>query len=165
MTIDNVQRAIEKLNFDTTHYNVSDPVTLDFLNNDKCCSIPTEKGIYLIIRPDNQNFDFDFRYFEEESFKCSPKEKYEERCKDKEILYIGKAEGKNGLRQRIRQYIKTLYEGGKAHRGGRAIGCVKNFGLLFIIYILCENASQLERQLIGKYKERNEEYPLANWRS
>jgi len=86
------------------------------------------------------------------------------KCKDRDILYIGKAEGENGLRQRLLQYVKFGWNNGNNHRGGRAIWQVEDAGLLLLAYETCDNASARERQLIDAYKEKNGCFPLANWR-
>ena len=90
-------------------------------------------------------------------------EKYEG-CADQSILYIGKAEGKRGLRQRLKQYMDYGRGNGNIHAGGRAVWQISDCGLLLLAYEACENAGERERQLLQEYREKNGSYPLANWR-
>ena len=90
-------------------------------------------------------------------------EKYEG-CADQSILYIGKAEGKRGLRQRLKQYMDYGRGNGNIHAGGRAVWQISDCGLLLLAYEACENPGERERQLLQEYREKNGSYPLANWR-
>ena len=90
-------------------------------------------------------------------------EKYEG-CADQSILYIGKAEGKRGLRQRLKQYMDYGRGNGNIHEGGRAVWQISDCGLLLLAYEADENAGERERQLLQEYREKNGSYPLANWR-
>jgi hypothetical protein len=90
-------------------------------------------------------------------------EKYEG-CADQSILYIGKAEGKRGLRQRLKQYMDYGRGNGNIHAGGRAVWQISDCGLLLLAYEAYENAGERERQLLQEYREKNGSYPLANWR-
>ena len=90
-------------------------------------------------------------------------EKYEG-CADQSILYIGKAEGERGLRQRLKQYMDYGQGNGNIHAGGQAVWQISDCGLLLLAYEACENAGERERQLLQEYREKNGSYPLANWR-
>lgn len=85
-------------------------------------------------------------------------------CTDKTVLYIGKANGRSGLRQRVLQYVKYGWGTAVNHKGGRAIWQVKDYPLLLLEYEVCENCEQREHELLAAYKKENGTYPLANWR-
>ncbi|MDD5891692.1 MAG: hypothetical protein PUC72_04060, partial [Bacteroidales bacterium] len=79
--------------------------------------------------------------------------------------YIGKANGKNGLQQRLKQYVLYGYNKSKIHKGGRAIWQLENSKDFMVEYACVDNPEEIEKQLIIKYKEQNNgAYPLANWR-
>ena len=150
------------------------------LDNDSLSSIPNKNGYYIIYSPE----DFEIR------FKCQTDavERYVkegeiidlvypleilnskleavQRIKDKEyrdVLYIGKAEGKNGLRQRIKQFVGYGYKTSNNHRGGRAIWQIENNKSLLLDYFVCENAEARERDFLIEFKQKYDTYPLANW--
>lgn len=83
-----------------------------------------------------------------------------------DILYIGKAEGQQGLKGRINQYIRYGdFNKLKArnHAGGRAIWQIENVSDLFFCWIEVEKASNVEEKLLENYKEKhNGQYPFAN---
>lgn len=81
----------------------------------------------------------------------------------KDILYIGKAEGKNGLRQRITQFVAYGYRDGNNHRGGRAIWQIENNKSLLLDYFVCENAEAKEREFLIEFEQKFHIYPFANW--
>lgn len=141
-------------------------VTLRELIGNDCQSIPTEPGVYWVLVPDGMKISFTEK-FHNQYAPLYPEEtllrKYE-RCTEREVLYIGKAEGSGGLRQRLKQYIQYGQGEGEIHKGGRAIWQVENAGLLLLAYETCENAESREKQLLQEYKMRNNTYPLANWR-
>jgi len=85
-------------------------------------------------------------------------------CSDRETLYIGKADGGNRLRQRLKQYMDCGWGKATNYKGGRAIWQIEDAGLLLLAYEECEDASAREKQLLAEYKETNGTYPLANWR-
>ncbi len=140
--------------------------TLKTLCMKGCHSIPNVAGVYQILVPKGMNVRFLDKSYNSviPSYDAEQLAEKYLKCVDKEILYIGKAEGKNGLRQRLFQYVKSGWYSGKNHRGGRAIWQVEDAGLLLVIYETCDNAAALERQLLDEYKERNGCLPLANWR-
>jgi len=81
----------------------------------------------------------------------------------KDILYIGKASGKNGLRQRITQFVAYGYSDGNNHRGGRAIWQIESNKSLLLDYFVCENAEAKEREFLVAFEQKYHTYPFANW--
>lgn len=93
----------------------------------------------------------------------------------KNILYIGKAEEKNGLKGRIKKYIKFGYGECSNHAGGRTIWQLKNNRQFYIAWIECSSTDKnishkAESYFIENYKKCNlnkikyMNYPFANWR-
>ena len=91
---------------------------------------------------------------------------------DKKILYIGKAEAKQGgLFDRISQLIKYAYGNCDNHRGGRALWQIKDWeNILNIYWYEDDEAEKLEKHLLKLHakehpnKKKGFTYPFANWR-
>ena len=99
-----------------------------------------------------------------ESYPSALLEQKYNQCADKSVLYIGKANGRDGLRQRVQQYIKYGWNTASNHKGGRAVWQVENFPILLLEYEVCEDCEQREHELLAAFKRENGVYPLANWR-
>lgn len=131
-----------------------------------CKNVPRAPGIYQVLVPNGLEVSF-ISHPQNEVASPYTVEKLRSKyfsCKDKEIVYIGKAEGKYGLRQRLRQYMNCGFGTAKNHAGGRAIWQIENCALLLVEYIPCEDCEEREHTLLRKYWEENDCYPLANWR-
>ena len=140
--------------------------TLQTLYNCGCGCVPEMPGVYRVLRPEGMMIRFTENPYHR-SAKLYPAEKLSRKymaCADQEILYIGKANGKNGLRQRLKQYMNYGWDHAANHRGGRAIWQIEDAGLLLLAYEECEDAEAQEKQLLADYKAKNGSYPLANWR-
>ena len=112
--------------------NIEKIFTIDYLLQNKG-DIPTNKGVYFILNLNDKTDNLKIRddnnceYFN----KIYGEKNNEEYTHDKlvkhynivkqgkynRVLYIGKADGKNGLKQRLNPYIKQS----KTHCGGRVI--------------------------------------------
>ncbi|MDD2476938.1 MAG: hypothetical protein PHI32_13645 [Dysgonamonadaceae bacterium] len=134
-------------------------------------SIPNEKGIYIVMVPEQ----FDVQFLENTTAitthngknllypACDLRTKYN--SSDRKILYVGKAGGENNkLRQRIRQYVKYGYGEANNHRGGRAIWQIKNSEQLLIGYHICEKPRDEESILLAEYYSKYGTFPVANWK-
>lgn len=140
--------------------------TLQTLYRCGCDCIPEVPGVYWVLRPEGMSIHFTEHTYNR-SAKLYPVEKLSSKyrdCKDQEVLYIGKADGKNGLRQRLKQYMNYGWSKAANHKGGRAIWQIEDAGLLLLAFEECENAEAREKQLLADYKAKNGNYPLANWR-
>lgn len=150
------------------------------LDNDSLSSIPNKNGYYIIYLPEDFEIKFKSQTDAVERYVkkgeiidlvypleiLNSKLEAVQRIKDKEyrnILYIGKAEGKNGLRQRIKQFVGYGYKTSNNHRGGRAIWQIENNKSLLLDYFVCENAEARERDFLIEFKQKYNTYPLANW--
>ena len=81
-------------------------------------TVPKSKGIYCIQVPAGMRIVF------KDAIDNHPGDAYrveylETKRVPSDILYIGKANGKRGLFQRLRQYMRYGFDGGNNHRGGR----------------------------------------------
>ncbi len=92
-----------------------------------------------------------------EAIQSIPDEEY------RNILYIGKAEGENGLRQRITQFVAYGFKTGNNHRGGRALWQIENNKSLLLDYFVCDNAEAWERDFLQNFEQKYHTYPFANW--
>lgn len=130
---------------------------------------PTDSGIYVIDVPKGFQVKFinattaidvfngrSMLYPAEEL-----QEKYEQ--SDKRRLYIGKAAGENGLRQRLRQMTQYGWRNATNKRGGRAIWQIENCYELLVGYHVCENPRIKETEALSKYIEDFGVMPVANW--
>ena len=142
-------------------------ITIEELLHSDYKNIPDKPGIYRVFVPEGLTVSFSA----EISNPAAPSypvykltEKYA-KCEEKSLVYIGKANGRGGLRQRIRQYMQYGCNKAVNHKGGRAIWQIKDYPRLLLTYEPCEDCEQREHQLLDAYKKRNNEvYPLANWR-
>lgn len=146
---------------------VATPVTtLQTLYRCGCDCIPEVSGVYWILCPEGMTIRFTEHTYNH-SAKLYPMEKLSRKykdCKDQKVLYIGKAAGKKGLRQRLKQYMNYGWDHASNHKGGRAIWQIEDAGFLLLAFEECENAAAREKQLLADYKAKSGSYPLANWR-
>ena len=125
--------------------------------------VPAKKGIYCIRVPAGMRIVF------KDAIDNHPGDAYrveylETKRVPSDILYIGKANGKSGLFQRLRQYMRYGFDGGNNHRGGRAIFQVEGYENLICRWCVCENCEDKERLLLENFKRKYGTYPIANWR-
>lgn len=89
--------------------------------------VPAKKGVYCIRIPAGMEVTFKDT-IDNHPGAAYPIERLEaKRIPSSGILYIGKANGKRGLFQRLRQYMRYGFDGGNNHRGGRAIFQVEGY--------------------------------------
>lgn len=140
--------------------------TLQTLYSFECDCVPEVSGVYRILRPEGMPIRFTEQAYNPSAKLYSAEQlshKYSA-CTNQEILYIGKADGKKGLRQRLKQYMNYGWGHATNHKGGRAIWQIEDAGLLLLAFEECEDARAREKQLLADYKAKNGSYPLANWR-
>ena len=145
---------------------LSPPTTLQSLYCCECENIPEKAGVYWVLRPAGMPIRFTEQIYNRSAPLYSAEllsNKYLH-CQNQEVLYIGKADGKKGLRQRLKQYMNYGWNNATNHKGGRAIWQIEDAGLLLLAYEECEDARAREKQLLSDYKAENGCYPLANWR-
>lgn len=92
---------------------------------------------------------------------------------DEKILYIGKAESKEGgLYERISLLIKYSLGNCKNHIGGRALWQIKDWeNILNLYWYEVEESEKIEKYLLNLHskehpnKKKGLTYPFANWRN
>lgn len=145
---------------------LSPATTLQSLYCCECENIPETSGVYWVLRPTGMPIRFTEQIYNRSAPLYSAEllsSKYLN-CENQEVLYIGKADGKKGLRQRLKQYMNYGWNNAANHKGGRAVWQIEDAGLLLLAYEECEDARAREKQLLADYKAENGSYPLANWR-
>ena len=131
--------------------------------------IPAKAGIYKIEVPDGMEIYFDDPAPEDRGKAAYDPARLSEIYKKNgcSILYIGKAGGKRGLRQRLMQYARTLFHNGKSHRGGRAIRQIRGFENLIVKCEFCDGCKDYaakERAELKEFRQLHGNYPVANRR-
>jgi hypothetical protein len=132
--------------------------------------IPPEQGIYVIDVP--EGFDVEFitetsapkKHRGKNLIYATDKLKEKFNTGDEGVVYIGKAEGLKGLRNRLGAYIKYAYGADAPHRGGRGVWQIKNFGELTVYFFVTEKAGVIEKELLKSYKAKYGVYPVGNRR-
>ena len=112
-------------------------VTLQELCCDGCRAVPEVPGVYWVLAPEGMLIRFSEQEYRPKA-KIYPAKKLQEKyegCADQSILYIGKAEGKRGLRQRLKQYMDYGRGNGNIHAGGRAVWQISDCGLLLFCVV------------------------------
>jgi len=103
-------------------------ISVEDLKNSNCDQLPNVKGVYIVIRTD-KSFPTFLRFSRASKFKgkdptVSTKKLKEKWVKNSNIIYIGKAGGKEHLttlKTRIKNYIEFGSGKSKTHWGGRYI--------------------------------------------
>ena len=131
--------------------------------------IPDKAGIYQIEVPDGMEIHFDAPAPEDKGKTTYDPARLSEiyERNHSRILYIGKAEGKRGLRQRLMQYWRMLFCEGKNHQGGRAIRQIRGFENLIVECRFCDGCKDYtvkERAELKRYRKEHGNYPVANRR-
>ena len=126
-------------------------------------TVPKSKGIYCIRVPSGMEIVF------KDTIDNHPGDAYcvedlEAKRVSSDILYIGKASGKRGLFQRLRQYMRYGFGTGGNHRGGRAIFQIVGYEQLICEWYSCEQCEAEEHRLLEEFKHSYGTYPVANWR-
>jgi hypothetical protein len=132
--------------------------------------VPKQKGIYTILRHDTSKPTFLTRSVGGWFKGLDPN--YPQNIVNSRwvagasILYIGKANGKNGLRQRLRQLVQFGMGKSVGHRGGRLIWHLKDSSDLLVRWFELTNhdADQAESELINTFKNIYGKRPYANLR-
>ena len=80
------------------------------------------------------------------------------------IVYIGKAGGASGLRQRVGQLIDFAYGKPIGHRGGRMLWHLADWKNLRLQWMVCQPglADELESRLIEQFRQQYGLRPFAN---
>lgn len=80
------------------------------------------------------------------------------------VLYVGKAEGRVGLRAQVRQLVNIAYGKKIGHRGGRMLWHLSDWEDLQVVWRTCDDggAGRLESELIDSFRRVHQVRPFAN---
>jgi hypothetical protein len=145
-----------------------EPMTVQQLLADDCRCVTTDSGVYVVLRhsPELPRFlavSTAATHKKDKPFLITDLE--QSWLENARILYIGKAAGKKGLYQRVRQLVR--YGTGKTdrHSGGRMIWHLADHLALQVRWCEWEKlrASQRETELISQFKAAHDNRrPFAN---
>jgi len=143
-----------------------------------CELIPEDKGVYIVVRESDNNplFNESNQHYIKKgkkinlSYSKTHLKEIWDKLNNHNIIYIGKANGKGGLRKRIRDYIRfgkkaqeKIEKNSVCHRGGRAIWQLEDYRELKIYWKESNNPRTEEKELIANFKKQNNEnWPFAN---
>jgi hypothetical protein len=146
----------------------SPPVSVETLQRTKCAAVPKSAGVYVVIRPDYRPPVFLAKsvggWFKGHDPTDPPKCVKDNWVEDALILYIGKGGGKEGLKQRLWQFMQFGLGKNIGHRGGRLIWNLQNYRQLLIRWMETpkENPEEVETRLIDRFKSARGVRPFAN---
>lgn len=140
--------------------------TLEELWRTDCRDIPCARGIYRVMVPAGKTVRFLSSSVNPRAQLCDPSElerKYQA-LRMRNLLYIGQANGDDGLREHLYHYVKSGLGPGRPGRGVRSVWQMENPGQLVVETELCEDCDARARGLLRAYLQKNGAYPLANRR-
>ncbi|WP_428389535.1 hypothetical protein [Mucisphaera sp.] len=146
------------------------PVTIAELTALNCSQVPKDRGVYLIRKPNEFEPEFlsqstagDLKGKNPSVASTVLRANW---ISEAHVLYIGKAGGKSGLQQRLRQYMNHGAGMPSAHWGGRYIWQLRHASMLLVQWQTTEpdDPDHFETDLIGSFKNEHGERPFANLR-
>lgn len=162
-----IEKMTSELEKEAEIFRWSDPVTFEELYKTGCSFIPEKSGVYRVTWPGYNSLELKSHLVNTSAppYDVELLQKKYESCRNRKLLYIGKAGGKRGLKQRLRQYVLYGYNESKIHKGGRAVWQIEDAQELLVEYACVDNPEEAEKLLLGEYKyQNNGVLPLANWR-
>jgi len=145
------------------------PVTVAVLHRKTCAQVPTESGVYVVIRESGRLPKFlehgTGGWFQGIDPNYPLAQVQESWVDGATIVYIGKAAGRQGLRQRLRQLVRFGYGEPVGHRGGRMLWQLRNSRTLKVRWRLCSRseARTAEVRSIAAFKAAHDgRRPFAN---
>ena len=145
--------------------------TMNALRNTSCRDVPEVSGVYMVVRNDRS-----YPGFRETSFAGPYKGKdpsvpiyqLEQRwITDAIVLYIGKAGGtgiKQGLRSRLKKYVRTGFSKNSARWGGRLIWQLEGAPNLLLCWkiVIDQEPLHIEHELLTAFFNQYGRKPFAN---
>lgn len=131
--------------------------------------IPTDPGVYIVVRNSKSAPKFlevgTGGHFKGEDPNVDIATLEENWVNDSNILYIGKASGQKGLRQRIGQLLRFGAGKGVGHKGGCYLWqLVDSDNLLIAWKKTSEDARQVEKNMLEDFFAHHGKLPFANCR-
>lgn len=141
--------------------------TLEEYKNTKCREISSENGIYVAKNSENKEIEIlekpeIFLYDKPDVTKTHNKSEdgFTDKCKciNNLYLYVGKANGKNGIKDRLKKYINYGYGGHDTHCGGYHLWFVKNNKNLYVNYATIEEIKEKQSELYKQADVMQQKY-------
>jgi hypothetical protein len=135
----------------------SPPCTVADLQRTNCAEIPTGSGVYMVLRPNSVPPEFLERsvggWFKNKNPTVELPRLNSKWIDKATVLYIGKAAGAEGLKQRLHQYMRFGRGQTVGHWGGRFIWQLVNHQNLLICWreTTKDRAAILEKELLRKF--------------
>lgn len=146
----------------------SPPISIGTLQRTKCSAVPTGPGVYLVLRPDQSKPKFLEKsvggWFKQRDPSVAVDVLQLHWLDAATVLYIGKGNGKKGLKRRLREYVQFGLGKRIGHYGGRLIWHLQNHQQLLVRWRLTgkRNPDQVESELIEQFKSVHASRPFAN---
>jgi hypothetical protein len=144
-------------------------VTISDLQASNCCEVPTEPGVYLVLRPNIEPPDFLSDsiggYFKGKNPTVTVSKLQGKWVEKAIVLNIGKAgPGTATLRSRLKQYMRFGQGQNAGHQGGRYIWELPNSHDLLLCWRVTLDAvpRTMEKALIENFKAVYGKLPFAN---
>jgi len=134
-------------------------------------SVPTEFGVYIVIRPSGSMAKFRERseagWFKDEDPSYPVEVLRSKWVRDAGVIYIGKAgpTARRTLRRRISELVRFGLCERVGHRGGRALWQLQGVWDARIAWkVVRDNPADAEQSLIAKFERKYGQMPFANFR-
>lgn len=143
-------------------------LSIETLQRTNCAAVPSVRGVYVVLRPSRKEPTFLEKsvggWCNGEDPSYSQTILRESWLSESTILYIGKGDKTEGLRRRLREYVK-FGQGKKCpHQGGRLIWHLQDNRGLFVRWTATpgEDPRAVECRMIDAFKAKYGRRPFAN---
>lgn len=147
---------------------LSDGATVQDLYACRCGVVPLVAGVYIVMRNATGKPVFlpksEAGWFKGQD-PSYPTDVVEENwVEGARVVYVGKAAGRQGLRQRLRQLVDFGYGEPVGHRGGRLLWHLSDWRGLAVHWRVCadHHADSSESRLIEQFRATHGKTPFAN---
>jgi hypothetical protein len=146
----------------------SNPVSVETLRRTKCSQVPTDSGVYVVLRSKTESPKFLKRSVGGRFKGKNPTAPLDflasHWVKDATVLYVGKGDGAKGLRQRLWQFIQFGMGKNIGHWGGRLVWQLADHQQLMVRWKPTEkeDPGDAKAQLIRQFKTVHAGTPFAN---
>ncbi len=111
-------------------------VSIETLQRTRCSAVPTDAGVYVVLRPTRQKPSFLAKsvggWHKGKDPSVAAEVLRKNWIEDASILYVGLGDGVGGLQQRLREYMRFGLGKNVGHWGGRLIWQLRNYRQMFI---------------------------------
>ena len=149
----------------------SEPITIGALRESHCSRVPSEFGIYLVVRNMGGVPNFLPKstggWFKGKDSTCLPEFLYEKWVPNAHVVYVGKAAGQKGLKRRLWQLVAFGHGEAVGHWGGRLLWHLPKKEELMVRWRICcaKEADDAETDAIRCFKAvHGGKRPYANLR-